>query len=127
VSTQAIHRGRRPPSTTLAGVLAASVMILAPRAAFACPVCFGANDSPLALGIKYGILVGVLVYYLTTKDFIVYRMVEPFWMHFKAAHLETSPGDQAASALNVDQYTKTHTVLIENMAAPSMDQVAGDC
>jgi hypothetical protein len=57
VSTQAIHRGRRPPSTTLAGVLAASVMILAPRAAFACPVCFGANDSPLALGINYGILV----------------------------------------------------------------------
>jgi len=53
--------------------------------------------------------------------------VDPFWMHFKTAHLETSPGDQAASALNVDQYTKTHTVLIENMAAPSMDQVAGGC
>jgi hypothetical protein len=50
-------------------------------------------------------------------------MVEPFWMHFKTAHLETSPGDQAASALNVDQYTKTHTVLIENMAAPAMHDV----
>jgi hypothetical protein len=55
VRTQGIDR-RRPLSTTLAGVLAA-VMILVPRAAFACPVCFGANDSPLALGINYGILV----------------------------------------------------------------------
>jgi len=50
-------------------------------------------------------------------------MVEPFWMHFKSAHLETSPGDQAASALNVDQYTKTHTVLIENMIAPGIDTI----
>ena len=35
----------------------ASVLVLAPRVAFACPVCFGENDSPLALGINYGILV----------------------------------------------------------------------
>ena len=34
-------------------------MLLAavPRALLACPVCFGQNDSPLALGINYGILV----------------------------------------------------------------------
>ena len=50
-------------------------------------------------------------------------MVEPFWMHFKTAHLETSPGDQAASALNVDQYTKTHTVLVENMIAPGIETI----
>ena len=50
--------------------------------------------------------------------------VTPFWMHFKTAHLETSPGDQVASAANLDQYTKTHTVLIENMAAPAMHDVA---
>jgi len=33
-------------------------MLLAavPRALLACPVCFGQNDSPLALGINYGIL-----------------------------------------------------------------------
>ena len=28
-----------------------------PRAVFACPVCFGQSDSPLALGINYGIFV----------------------------------------------------------------------
>jgi hypothetical protein len=44
-------------------------------------------------------------------------------MHFKTAHLETSPGDQVASAADVDQYTKTHTALIENMAAPAMHDV----
>ena len=48
---------------------------------------------------------------------------QPFWMHFTTAHLETSPGDQVAAALNVDQYTKTHTVLIENMASPAMHDV----
>ena len=30
--------------------------------------------------IKYGILFGVIAYYLVTRDFLVYRMVEPFWM-----------------------------------------------
>jgi hypothetical protein len=38
------------------GLIVAVILILAPRAAFACPVCFGQNDSPLALGINYGIL-----------------------------------------------------------------------
>jgi polyferredoxin len=30
--------------------------------------------------IKYALLVGVVVYYLTTRDIGVYRYVEPFWM-----------------------------------------------
>jgi hypothetical protein len=37
-------------------VLVAFVLVAAPRVALACPVCFGENDSPLALGINYGIL-----------------------------------------------------------------------
>jgi hypothetical protein len=37
--------------------LLTTLIALAPRMAFACPVCFGQNDSPLALGINYGILV----------------------------------------------------------------------
>ena len=45
-------------------------------------------------------------------------VLDPFWVHFEAAHLETSPGQQVADALNVDQYALTHTVLIENMLAP---------
>ena len=45
-------------------VLIATVMAMfVPRMAFACPVCFGQNDSPLALGINYGIylMLGVIV------------------------------------------------------------------
>jgi hypothetical protein len=37
--------------------LLTTLIALAPRVAWACPVCFGQNDSPLALGINYGILV----------------------------------------------------------------------
>lgn len=33
-----------------------------------------------AVWIKYGLLVAVVAYYLTTKDLLVYRWVEPFWM-----------------------------------------------
>jgi hypothetical protein len=43
---------RRTSFTTLFTTLLAA----APRVALACPVCFGQNDSPLALGINYGIL-----------------------------------------------------------------------
>jgi len=44
--------------------------------------------------------------------------IDAFMAHFEAAHLETSPGQQVADALDVDQYTKTHTVLFEHMLAP---------
>ena len=44
--------------------------------------------------------------------------VDAFMQHFYAAHLETSPGQQVADALSLDQYTLTHTVLIENMVKP---------
>ena len=44
--------------------------------------------------------------------------VNAFLQHFYAAHLETSPGQQAQDAQSVDQYTKTHTSLFENMLKP---------
>jgi len=44
--------------------------------------------------------------------------VDLFMQHFYAAHLETSLGQQVADALAVDQYVKTHTVLIGNMLQP---------
>ena len=53
--------------------------------------------------------------------------VSAFWLHAQRGHLEESPGQQAGDILNVDQYVKTHTVLIENMAAPAADQLAGSC
>jgi plastocyanin len=50
-------------------------------------------------------------------------VVAPFWVHFEKAHLETSPGDQVAQALSLDQYVKTHTVLVEDILSP----IVGDC
>jgi hypothetical protein len=44
--------------------------------------------------------------------------IDAFLMHFNSAHLETSPGQQVADITDVDQYTKTHTVLVENMLKP---------
>jgi len=36
-------------------------MLLAPRVALACPVCFGQNDSPLAKAMNLGILAMLVV------------------------------------------------------------------
>ena len=38
-------------------LIAAVFIALAPRAALACPVCFGQNDSPLAGAINAGVIV----------------------------------------------------------------------
>jgi Na+-transporting NADH:ubiquinone oxidoreductase subunit NqrD len=44
-------------------ILITAVLLGAPRAALACPVCFGQNDSPLAVAMNQGILMmlGVVV------------------------------------------------------------------
>ena len=55
------------------------VALLVPRAALACPVCFGQNDSPLAAGINWGIFamlavtVGVLAGFATFFIHLVRR------------------------------------------------------
>ena len=36
--------------------VATLALIAAPRAALACPVCFGQSDSPLAKGVNVGVL-----------------------------------------------------------------------
>ena len=46
-----------------------------PRAALACPICFGQNDSPLAAGISYGIFVmlGIIaVLWVAFGSFFIY-------------------------------------------------------
>lgn len=43
---------------------------------------------------------------------------DAFLRHFYAAHLEESPSQQVADVLAIDQYVKTHTVLIEHMIKP---------
>jgi hypothetical protein len=64
--------------------LGIAIVAFSPRVAFACPVCFGENDSPLALGINYGILamLGIIVgLWVAFGSFFLYlrrraRMVE---------------------------------------------------
>jgi amicyanin len=53
--------------------------------------------------------------------------VNPFTQHFYTAHLERAPFDQVADLLNANQYTKTHTVLVEDMTKPGTYAVAGTC
>jgi hypothetical protein len=36
--------------------IATSAVVAVPRAALACPVCFGQSDSPLAQGVNMGVL-----------------------------------------------------------------------
>jgi hypothetical protein len=57
--------------------LLTACLLAAPRAALACPVCFGQNDSPLAKGVNMGIfmmlgIVGVVLAAFAT--FFVYLM-----------------------------------------------------
>ena len=40
--------------------------------------------------IKYGVLAGVLVYYVVTRDMMIYRYVEPFWLFGLPAWSEAS-------------------------------------
>jgi hypothetical protein len=42
-------------------ILLTLAMLAAPRAAFACPVCFGENDSPMALAMNMGILFMLII------------------------------------------------------------------
>ncbi|MGH3929790.1 MAG: cupredoxin domain-containing protein [Pseudonocardiaceae bacterium] len=44
--------------------------------------------------------------------------------HLEVAHLQTSPGQQAADLLALDQYVKTHTVLAQDTVAPHLDYTA---
>jgi hypothetical protein len=41
----------------LTRLIVALLIVGAPRAAFACPVCFGQNDSPLAWAVNMGVFV----------------------------------------------------------------------
>jgi amicyanin len=49
-------------------------------------------------------------------------VLEPFIAHVKAAHLETSPLQQVNDALAFDNYVKQHTVLLEQMLTPLLEQ-----
>lgn len=54
-------RRTQTAGTLLRTVLTGALLLFAPRLAFACPVCFGENDSPLASGINYGIVAMLVI------------------------------------------------------------------
>jgi hypothetical protein len=43
------------------GTLPTAMLLAAPRAALACPMCFGQNDSPMATAAKMGIIAMLVV------------------------------------------------------------------
>ncbi len=51
------------------------------------------------------------------------QALSAFWAHFGAAHLATSPGQTVMDLLNVDDYVKLHTVLIENMVGTGVTDI----
>jgi hypothetical protein len=76
--------------------------------------------------------------YLKTHLVLVENMLKPllggaqstldtFMQHLYAAHLETSVGQQVTDALALDQYVKTHTVLVENMIKPLIGSDLSSC
>ncbi|WP_082582155.1 cupredoxin family copper-binding protein [Aeromicrobium sp. Root236] len=76
--------------------------------------------------------------YLKTHLVLVENMLKPllggvqstldtFLQHVYAAHLETSLGQQVTDALAIDQYVKTHTVLVENMIKPLVGEDLSSC
>jgi plastocyanin len=76
--------------------------------------------------------------YIKTHTVLIENMIKPlvggsdqalgvFLQHVYAAHLETSPGQQLADIANLDQYVKTHTVLIENMIKPLVGSDVSSC
>jgi plastocyanin len=56
-------------------------------------------------------------------DQSVKDVLAPLLAHLKAAHLDESLGQQVSDLLNVDQYVKTHTVLVESMLEPVFNQL----
>lgn len=50
----------------------------------------------------------------------------PFFTHLRFAHLERSPFEQVEDIKATDRYVRTHTALVEAMAAPT-GEVLGAC
>jgi predicted small metal-binding protein len=57
-----------------------------------------------------------------SADKVLSDTLAPIIAHIKSAHLETSLGQQVSDLLNVDQYIKTHTVWLESVLTPLLDQ-----
>jgi hypothetical protein len=71
-------------------------LLAAPRAALACPVCFGQNDSPLAVAMNQGILMMLGVVALVLGAFASFFIV--LIRRAKAAELAASAAAVAGPA-----------------------------
>jgi hypothetical protein len=68
------------------------LLLALPRAAFACPVCFGQNDSPLAAGMNQGILAMLVV---TVAVLVAFAS---FFIHLiRRARLVAAAGENASA------------------------------
>ncbi|MEQ0559976.1 cupredoxin family copper-binding protein [Amycolatopsis sp. NEAU-NG30] len=59
-----------------------------------------------------------------SADKVVTDTLAPIIAHIKSAHLEESLGQQVTDLLNLDQYIKTHTVWLENVLTPLLNQAS---
>ncbi|MFD9887994.1 plastocyanin/azurin family copper-binding protein [Amycolatopsis sp. NPDC059027] len=57
-----------------------------------------------------------------SADKVVADTLAPIVAHLKSAHLEESLGQQVTDLLNLDQYIKTHTVWLESVLTPLLNQ-----
>ena len=59
-----------------------------------------------------------------SADKVVTDTLAPIIAHIKSAHLEESLGQQVTDLLNLDQYIKTHTVWLESVLTPLLNQAS---
>ncbi|GAB3160019.1 cupredoxin family copper-binding protein [Amycolatopsis stemonae] len=59
-----------------------------------------------------------------SADKVVTDTLAPIIAHVKSAHLETSLGQQVTDLLDLDQYIKTHTVWLETVLTPLLNQAS---
>ncbi|QWF78863.1 cupredoxin domain-containing protein [Amycolatopsis sp. CA-230715] len=57
-----------------------------------------------------------------SADKVLTDTLAPIIAHIKSAHLEESLGQQVGDLLNLDQYIKTHTVWLESVLTPLLNQ-----
>ena len=73
-------------------MLTAILLAGAPRAALACPVCFGQSDSPMATAMNLGILVMLVVVAACSAalpSFFIYLIRRADWRRERSAEAAT--------------------------------------
>jgi hypothetical protein len=83
-------------------VLTVGILLLAARDALACPICFGASDAPLAIGMNWGVLtlLGITLGVLASFAVLFVRVVRKSEREIgPASRLRSSSFSESAGAL----------------------------